>query len=107
MRNGFKVIDADGHFYEPGDIWDNYVEPAFQEHRPRVVQVHGKAILEYEGEETMNALKSKQLFSMMDDKFGHAFPGQLESGEPHQGHGHRRVGHSGLFAYERSRRAFL
>ena len=32
-----------------------------------------EAILEYEGEETMNALKSKQLFSMMDDKFGHAF----------------------------------
>ena len=73
MRNGFKVIDADAHFYEPGDIWDKYVEPAFQERMPRVAKVHGKAILEYEGQETMNALKSKQLFSMMDDKFGHAF----------------------------------
>ena len=73
MRNGFKVIDADGHFYEPGDIWDSYVEPAYRDRRPIVTQVHGKAILEYEGEQTMNALKSKALFSMMDDKFGHAF----------------------------------
>ena len=73
MRNGFKVIDADAHFYEPGDIWDSYVEPAYRDRRPIVTQVHGKAILEYEGAETMNALKSKTLFSMMDDKFGHAF----------------------------------
>ena len=25
MRNGFRVIDADGHFYEPEDLWDNYL----------------------------------------------------------------------------------
>jgi predicted TIM-barrel fold metal-dependent hydrolase len=73
MRNGFRVIDADGHFYEPGDIWDKYVEPKYYERRPRVVKVHGKAILEYEGEEPMSALRSKQLFSQMDAKFGHAF----------------------------------
>ena len=69
MRNGFKVIDADAHFYEPGDIWDSYVEASYQDRRPRVTQVHGKAILEYEGEETMNALRSKTLFSQMDAKF--------------------------------------
>ena len=73
MRNGFKVIDADAHFYEPGDIWDSYVEAGYRDRRPKVTQVHGKAILEYEGEETMNALRSKALFSQMDAKFGHAF----------------------------------
>ena len=36
MRNGFRVIDADGHFYEPGDIWDSYVEPAYRDRRPIV-----------------------------------------------------------------------
>ena len=29
MRNGFKVIDADAHFYEPADIWDRYLEPQY------------------------------------------------------------------------------
>ena len=73
MRNGFKVIDADAHFYEPGDIWDKYVEPEYYDSRPRVAKVHAKSILEYEGEEPMNALRSKSLFSMMESKFGHAF----------------------------------
>ncbi len=73
MRNGFKVIDADAHFYEPSDIWNKYVEPQYYDSRPRVLKVHAKSILEYEGEEPMNALKSKSLFSMMDAKFGHAF----------------------------------
>ena len=73
MRNGFKVIDADAHFYEPSDIWDKYVEPEYYDSRPRVLKVHAKSILEYEGEEPMNALKSKSLFSMMESKFGHAF----------------------------------
>ena len=25
MHSGFKVIDADAHFYEPPDIWDKYM----------------------------------------------------------------------------------
>ena len=29
MRDGFKVIDADAHFYEPADIWDKYVGPQY------------------------------------------------------------------------------
>ena len=73
MRDGFKVRDADAHFYEPGDIWDKYVEPKYYDRRPRVARVHGKAILEYEAGETMNVVRAKTLFSQMDAKFGHAF----------------------------------
>ena len=29
MRNGFRVIDADAHFYEPADIWDKYIEKKY------------------------------------------------------------------------------
>ena len=34
MRNGFKVIDADAHFYEPSDIWNNYVKPQYYDSTP-------------------------------------------------------------------------
>ena len=48
MRNGFKIIDADGHFYEPPDIWDKYmVGEECYDQRPRVAKVHGRAILQY------------------------------------------------------------
>jgi predicted TIM-barrel fold metal-dependent hydrolase len=73
MRNGFKVIDADAHFYEPGDIWDRYVEPAYYDRRPRVVKVHGRAIFEYEGEGQKEFMRSSVMFSQMENKFGHAF----------------------------------
>ena len=28
MKNGFRVIDGDGHMQEPMDIWATYTEPA-------------------------------------------------------------------------------
>ena len=43
-----RVIDADAHFYEPADIWDNYMEPEFYDQRPRVKEVLGRIFLEYE-----------------------------------------------------------
>ena len=49
------------------------MEPRYYDRRPRVVKVHGKALLEYEGQEPMNVLRSKVLFDQMDAKFGHAF----------------------------------
>ena len=73
MRNGFKIIDADAHFYEPADIWDKYIEPEYYERRPRVAKIHGKAIFEYEGGQTMDAIRAKTLFSQMESKFGHAY----------------------------------
>ena len=77
MRNGFRVIDADAHFYEPADIWDRYIEEEYYHRRPRVAKVHGKTLFEYEGDLSLgifdDVLDAKPLFSQMDSKFGHAF----------------------------------
>ena len=73
MRDGFKVIDADAHFYEPKDIWDRYVEPEYYEQRPRVARVLGKIMHEYEDGSSQPVARAKTLFSQMEAKFGHAF----------------------------------
>jgi uncharacterized protein len=33
-----RVIDADGHIGEPPALWEEYVEPAFRQRMPRIVQ---------------------------------------------------------------------
>ena len=74
MRNGFRVIDADAHFYEPGDIWNRYIEPQYFDRRPKVAQVLSKSRLIYEGEqEPSGTARSKVLYSQMKRKFGHAY----------------------------------
>lgn len=30
MLNDYKIIDADSHVYEPNDMWEKYLEPAFK-----------------------------------------------------------------------------
>ena len=72
MRNGFRVIDADGHFYEPEDLWDKYLSPEFQDRRPKVARMLGNSMVQFEGEEG-GVSRSEKLFSEMDNKFGHAF----------------------------------
>jgi predicted TIM-barrel fold metal-dependent hydrolase len=47
MKNGFDVIDADGHMIEPVDIWDRYVEPAFYDRRPIVTGAVGRTFHAY------------------------------------------------------------
>ena len=32
MRDSVKILDCDRHVMEPGDIWDNYLEPAYRHH---------------------------------------------------------------------------
>ncbi len=72
MRNGFRVIDADGHFYEPEYLWDKYLSPEFQDRRPKVARMLGNSMVQFEGEEG-GVSRSEKLFSEMDNKFGHAF----------------------------------
>ena len=47
MINGFKVIDADAHMQEPGDLWDNYVEAEFYDRRPKVEAVEHRVYYRY------------------------------------------------------------
>ena len=72
MRNGFRVIDADGHFYEPEDLWDKYLSPEFQDRSPKIARMLGNSMVQFEGEEG-GVSRSDKLFSQMDAKFGHAF----------------------------------
>ena len=72
MRNGFRVIDADGHFYEPEDLWDKYLSAEFQDRSPKVARMLGNSMVQFEGEEG-GVSRSDKLFSQMDAKFGHAF----------------------------------
>lgn len=36
MRDGTKILDCDRHVMEPGDIWDNYLEPAYRHHNVKM-----------------------------------------------------------------------
>src|SRR6476659_2249191 len=50
MARSYNAIDADGHILEPLDLWDNYIEPAYRERRPRfVIDENGKERLSVEG----------------------------------------------------------
>jgi hypothetical protein len=50
MTRAYNVVDADGHILEPLNLWDDYIDPAFRERRPRfVVDDNGKERLTVEG----------------------------------------------------------
>ena len=50
MTRAYDVVDADGHILEPLDLWDNYIDPAFRERRPRfTIDENGKERLKVEG----------------------------------------------------------
>ena len=70
MKDGLRVIDADAHFYEPVDIWDKYVEPAYYDRRPIVTGRLGNSILSYESTPQHTAFNSQALWSLMEEKFG-------------------------------------
>ena len=48
MRNGYRVIDGDGHMQEPLDIWDKYVEKDYYDRRPLVSGHVARYLFEYE-----------------------------------------------------------
>ncbi len=53
MMNGSKVISADGHVVEPGDLWLRYIEPKYRERAPRI---KSNAETDYFWIEGMNAI---------------------------------------------------
>jgi len=36
--NGTRVIDGDGHVVEPGNLWEQYLEPPYKDRAPRLVR---------------------------------------------------------------------
>jgi len=78
MYKDFKIIDADAHFYEPADIWDNYVEPAYYEQRPRVKEFYARARLDYEQDgvfftKSIIRSTSARRYRDQEKKYGHAY----------------------------------
>jgi predicted TIM-barrel fold metal-dependent hydrolase len=50
MTQTYETVDADGHILEPLTLWDDYIDPAFRERRPRfVIDDNGKERLSVEG----------------------------------------------------------
>ena len=47
MRNGFRVVDGDGHMQEPMDMWENYMPEAFKDRAPKVIGHASKILLSY------------------------------------------------------------
>ncbi|MCU1486520.1 MAG: amidohydrolase 2 [Actinomycetia bacterium] len=79
MRDGFKVIDGDGHMMEPHDIWRDYVEAAFQDRIPNVVgdmgrqkHTYGPSEIHPEGFTSMPYV-SERFAKAGKEKYGDAF----------------------------------
>ena len=50
MTRTYETVDADGHILEPLTLWDDYIDPAFRERRPRfVIDDNGKERINVEG----------------------------------------------------------
>ena len=65
MKNGFKVIDGDGHMQEPMDMWENYTEPAFKERIPKVSGHVGRSAFSYAPCEIFPEGKARMIISLL------------------------------------------
>jgi len=77
MKNGFKVIDGDGHMQEPMDMWENYTEPAFKERIPKVSGHTGRTEFSYapceifpDGKETVFV---EETYADVEERYGEAY----------------------------------
>ena len=78
MYQGYRIIDADAHFYEPMDIWDRYTEPEYYEQRPRVINHISRSRLEYavDGVHFTGPTRKigvEQRYKNQAKKYGHAY----------------------------------
>ena len=82
MINGFKVIDADAHMQEPGDLWDKYVEASYWERRPKVEAMEHRIYFKYAESELFPKTglptgvwkkRPQKMFERMPEKYGQAY----------------------------------
>ncbi|MFQ5934138.1 MAG: amidohydrolase family protein, partial [Dehalococcoidia bacterium] len=76
-KNGFKVIDGDGHMQEPMDMWENYTEPAFKDRIPIVDGHAGRTEFSYapceifpEGQDTVF---TEEAYTDVEERYGEAY----------------------------------
>ncbi len=77
MRNGYRIIDGDGHMQEPLDIWDNYVEKPFHHRRPLVSGHVGRYLFNYHPCEAFpegrGSVRPESVFADCEERFGDAW----------------------------------
>ena len=77
MRNGYRVIDGDGHMQEPLDIWDNYVEQPYHHRRPLVSGHVGRYLFNYHPCEAFpegrGSVRPESVFADCEERFGDAW----------------------------------
>ena len=50
MARTYETVDADGHILEPLTLWDDYIDPAFRDRRPKhVIDENGAERISVEG----------------------------------------------------------
>ena len=47
MKQGYKIIDSDGHMVEPMNIWEEYTEAAYRDRAPKVIGHVGRVIFKH------------------------------------------------------------
>lgn len=51
MLNGYRIIDADSHVYEPHNMWLQYLEPAFRNFAPSPdLKIQGESIMNFDSD---------------------------------------------------------
>jgi predicted TIM-barrel fold metal-dependent hydrolase len=77
MRNGFRIIDGDGHMQEPLDIWDNYVEQPYHHRRPLVSGHVGRYLFNYHPCEAFpegrGSVRPESVFADCEERYGDAW----------------------------------
>jgi len=38
VNNGYKILDSDAHIVEPIDLWQRYIDPAFRDRAPKILE---------------------------------------------------------------------
>src|SRR3546814_17687549 len=44
MPRSLDIIDADGHITEPGDLWENYIDPKYFDTCPKITTLDDRTI---------------------------------------------------------------
>ncbi|MCH8088156.1 MAG: amidohydrolase [Chloroflexi bacterium] len=77
MRNGFKVIDGDGHMQEPLDLWEKYTEDAYRDRIPKISGHMGRVLFGYDPCEAFPEgrpiIYEDSVFADMEDRYGDAY----------------------------------
>ena len=96
MAVAYNTIDADGHVLEPFSLWEDYMDPALRERRPRVIiDENGKERMPSKASSSATRAASAALARLASGKARQARQPQIrrrEEGRVRPARAHRRHG---------------